>query len=160
MMNILEKDKPILQQVTKIKVHKKFEKRNQITVDMHFLPNEYFINDKLSFTCKMTKDGQRTEELIGTNIIWKTDKDVTKKIVERKEKAARRDKFGEKQERKVIKEEVPDTESFFNIFTSKIAPDGYYDDPQDDMSNNTELEMTIQGLDDAHDAASDFFDSY
>ena len=108
----------------------------------------------------MTQDGQRTEEVIGCDIRWKTDKDVTKKIVERTEKAPRRDRFGEKKERPVIQEVVPDSDSFFNLFTSKKAPDGYYDNPQEEDGEDSELELTIQGLDEAHDAANDFFDMY
>ena len=157
-MGILEKDKPILQHVTAIKVFKSFVPTTSITVELYFSVNDFFTNEMLSFECKMTRDEKRGTELIGSDIFWKPDKNVTEKQIEIKEKQ-KRDKFGEKKEVKVTYQTVPDYNSFFNVFTSKKAPDGYFDNPQVEEEDE-ELENTIQGLDEAHDHAVDFFDMY
>ena len=81
-LGLSDKDKPALQAITHVKATKHFAPAPSITVDITFGPNEFFINDVLTFTCIMTPDEKRGVEVIGTDIIWKEDKDLTVKIKE------------------------------------------------------------------------------
>lgn len=129
MMSCQEKDKPILQCVSNIKVDKKCLNSNLIHVQIFFFANEYFSNDKLEFIAKLTEDEKRAFEIKGCDINWKEGKDVTKKIIEKRERVRTEDKPGAKKEYKVIKQEIHDYDSIFNVFVSKQAPDGYFEGP-------------------------------
>ena len=128
-MGCLEKDKPILKCVSNVKVEKKCSTSNIIHVQLHFSENEYFTNEKLEFIAKMTEDEKRTFEIVGCNIDWKPEKNVTKKIIEQREKVRKEDKPGAKREYKITKQEIHDYDSFFNVFISKQAPEGYFEGP-------------------------------
>ena len=158
-MGIKEKDKDALKSLTSIIARKSFIPQTSILIEMNFAENDYFLNKQLSFTCKETSDNKRAEQIIGCTINWKSnDKDVTKKIVEHKEKGEK-SKFGEKRQPIIKTEVVPDHESFFNVFSNKKAPEGYFENPQED-GEDSDLENTIASLDEAHDCANDIFDMY
>merc|ERR1712228_240468 len=92
----------------------------------------------------MDKDDQKTEEVIGQVINWHDGKDVTKK------------KNKKTKETRTITKTVPD-ESFFNVFESKKAPEDLKEAEDDEDS---EVERTMQALDEANDAANDLYDMY
>ena len=129
MMSCQEKDKPILQCISNIKVDKKCLNSNLIHVQLFFFENEYFTNEKLEFIAKLTEDEKRAFEIKGCDINWKEGKDVTKKIIEKRERVREKDKPGAKKEYKIIKQEIHDHDSIFNVFISKQAPDGYFEGP-------------------------------
>ena len=88
------------------------------------------------FTCLVGPFGgffasalKRAFEIKGCDINWKEGKDVTKKIIEKRERVRTEDKPGAKKEYKVIKQEIHDYDSIFNVFISKQAPDGYFEGP-------------------------------
>ena len=129
MMGCEEKDKPILEYVTNVSVDKRCLTTSMIHVQLFFSENEYFTNEKLEFVVKMTPDEKRTYEVKGCDIAWKEGKDVTKKTIERRERVRKEDKVGAKREVKIVKQQVHDHDSFFNVFISKKAPEGYFNGP-------------------------------
>ena len=147
---ITEKDSPIIKHVTMVKAEKVEEPSSMITVEVFFEKNEFFTNDCLKFTCRMDKEDQKTEEVIGQAINWKEGKDVTKKTIKKKQKNKKT------KETRTITKKVAD-DSFFNVFESKKIPDDFKDDEDDEDS---ETERTMQGLDEANDAANDLYDMY
>merc|ERR1712151_1483203 len=147
---ITEKDAEIIKHVTMVHATKIEEPVTLITVEIFFSENEFFDNKSLKFACRMDKENEKAEEVIGQAINWKEGKDVTKKKIKKKQKNKKT------KETRTITKTVPD-ESFFNVFDSKKIPDGYEEDNEDEDS---ETERTMQGLDEANDAANDLYDMY
>ena len=68
---------------------------------MSFEDNDFFTNKDLKFVASADNDTNQTNEIIGTEIDWKADKDLTKKKVKKTQKNK---KTGEK---RVIVKTVP-----------------------------------------------------
>ena len=118
---------------------------------MTFEENEYFTNTELKFVASADPDTNQTNEVEGTVIDWKKDKDVTKKQVKKTQKNK---KTGEK--RVIVKSQPCD--SFFNIFESKKEPEGIHDKDADDVDSDDDKLM--QQLEEAHEVSNDLYDLY
>lgn len=111
---IQEKDRPILMHL------------QDIQCDLHttgygfdltftFEKNDYFKNAQLKKAFVMTRQNI-IEKCEGTEIEWKDGKDVTKKKIKKKQKHKKTNET-----RTIVK--TVEAESFFNVFTSRTAPD-------------------------------------
>lgn len=89
-------DEPILQHLRDIRVHMKSEKPYGYTIEFHFMPNDYFTNEMLTKTYELTTDkderdpfgydGPALYKSVGCRIDWKNGKDVTVRVVKKKQK--------------------------------------------------------------------------
>lgn len=123
---IQEHDEPILKHLRDIRVKLSDTKPYGYTIEFHFSPNEYFTNAYLTKTYELTTDkderdpfgydGPALYKSVGCKIEWNAGKDVTMKVVKKKQKHKSTGTI-----RVVSKEEKQD--SFFNFFESP-TPDG------------------------------------
>lgn len=126
---VQEYDEPILKHLQDIKV--KFSEPGQpmsFTLEFHFEPNDYFTNSILTKTYKMKSEPDKTDpfsfegpEIVdceGCTIDWKKGKNVTVKIIKKKQKHKGRGTV------RTITKQVPN-DSFFNFFSPiKVSGDG------------------------------------
>eukprot|EP00917_Polyrhabdina_sp_WS-2016_P027810 GHVP01059383.1.p1 GENE.GHVP01059383.1~~GHVP01059383.1.p1 ORF type:complete len:292 (+),score=65.11 GHVP01059383.1:26-877(+) len=112
-------DEPILKYLADIRFSWIDEnEQTGFRVDFHFVENPYFTNVLLSKTYEMERDEEGDCVLvrtIGTTINWTEGKDVTKKIVTRKQKHKKTNKT------RTFQDEV-ESDSFFNLFKSNDVP--------------------------------------
>lgn len=80
---VKEKDEEIIQHVRHIE-SERTDKPKTLTVHLHFSPNEFFENEKLSLQVVYKEDEEDVEKIVGTEINWKEGKDVTKKKIKKK----------------------------------------------------------------------------
>jgi len=116
---IQEYDEPVLRHLIDIKVIHHDEKPFGYTLEFHFSENEYFTNKVLTKRYWLTTDKDENDPLIydgpmiykctGTKIEWNKDKDITSKLVKKKQKHKSSGTI-----RIVTKTEKQD--SFFNFF--------------------------------------------
>lgn len=125
MQTIREKDADTLQYITNVEASETQEPRT-ITIKIFYKENEYFTNPHLELMVRF-KDDQQDEvvESQGTIIDWKDGKDLSKKKIKKKQKNK---KSGET---RTIVKTVP-TDSFFNAFESRKAPEGVEEDDEED----------------------------
>jgi len=125
MQTIREKDADTLQYITNVEASETQEPRT-ITIKIFYKENEYFTNPHLELMVRF-KDDQQDEvvETQGTIIDWKDGKDLSKKKIKKKQKNK---KSGET---RTIVKTVP-TDSFFNAFESRKAPEGVEEDDEED----------------------------
>ena len=143
-----KQDKEALTFLSDVYASKKDEP-SSITVDLHFKENPFFSNSKLSYTI-ITNDSNETTEVEGCVIDWLEGKNLSMKKIKKKQKHKKTN------ETRTIVKTVP-TESFFNLFESKKAPEDV-DKDADDI--DSDIEKTLMGLEEAHDVANDLLDMY
>lgn len=107
---VKQKDENVIKHLTKVEYIKIDESEHSFELRFHFSPNDYFTNDVLKKTFYM-KEEDNAEKSVGTEILWKEGKNITKKTIKKKQKNK---KTGQT---RVITKEV-DEESFFNFFKS------------------------------------------
>lgn len=118
---------------------------------MSFGANPFFSNPKLSFTVKIKEGGDEPIEVEGCVIDWLEGKNLTMKKIKKKQKHKKTN------ETRTIVKTVP-TESFFNIFESKKAPEDIDAKDQDEL--DSDVEKILMGIEEAHDVANDLYDMY
>ncbi|XP_059402687.1 nucleosome assembly protein 1-like 4 [Carassius carassius] len=137
-------DEPILKHLQDITV--KFSEPGQpmsFTLEFHFEPNSYFSNSVLTKVYKMKSEpdaedpfsfeGPEIIDCEGCKIDWQKGKDVTVKIVKKKQKHK-----GTGTVRMVIKELPQD--SFFNFFSPvKVSADGMDEDLECTLATDFEI---------------------
>ena len=111
---VKEKDEEILQSIRHIE-SERTDKPKTLTVHLHFAPNEFFENEKLSLKVVYKEDEEDVEKIEGTEITWKEGKDVTKKKIKKKQKNKKTNET-----RTIVK--TVEAESFFNVFQNRSAP--------------------------------------
>lgn len=136
-----KQDKEALTFIKDVKSEKTDDPKT-ITIKMFFSENEFFSNDVLTYTVKVKENGEEPAEVIGCGIDWKDGKDLSKKKIKKKQKHKKTN------ETRTIVKTVP-TESFFNIFESKVAPT----DAPDMEDEDSDMERLMMGLDEALDVA-------
>lgn len=77
-----EKDEPLFKHLTKIEYIKIDESEFSFELRFYFSPNDYFTNDVLKKTFYM-KEEDLPEKSIGTDILWKEGKNITKKTIKK-----------------------------------------------------------------------------
>jgi nucleosome assembly protein 1-like 1 len=130
-------DEPILERLEDIRVS--FPENMGFVLEFVFAPNEYFDNEVLTKSYLMKSEPEETDpvsfdgpEIIGSEgctINWKTGKNITKKVVKKKQRQRGNDKV-----RWVTKTQKED--SFFNFFDPPEMPD-------DNESCDEELEALL-----------------
>lgn len=131
-------------------VSKKTEEPSTLYVELHFKENPFFSNTKLSYTVRYKEDDE-PEGVEGCVIDWKDGKNLTQKKIKKKQKHKKTN------ETRTIVKTVP-TDSFFNIFESRKAPEDIEIKDQDDI--DSDVEKLLMGIEEASDVANDFFDMY
>ena len=112
---VKDKDEEILKHITHAE-SEKTDKPKTLQVTLHFSPNDYFENSSLSLKAVYKGDTEEVERTEGTEIQWKEGKDVTKKKIKKKQKHKKTNET-----RTIVK--TVEADSFFNLFTSRKAPD-------------------------------------
>lgn len=83
---VREKDSDLIEKITDVVTSEEtVDKKKQLSATLHFAENEYFSNESLSLTLYY-KDDDRDEVVrtVGTEILWKDGKDLTKKKIKKK----------------------------------------------------------------------------
>jgi len=134
-------DEPILKHLTDIQVEITKDPMN-FTLRFHFSPNDYFTNTVLTkeymMQCKVDPDtpfefdGPEIVGCKGCNIDWKAGKNVTVKVVKKKQK------HKQKGATRIVSKEVK-ADSFFNFFEPPVIPEG-----QDEEDMGEEIRQTLQ----------------
>jgi nucleosome assembly protein 1-like 1 len=130
---------------------KKTEDPQSVTVEFTFNENPFFSNTKLHYTVRVKDNGEEPEGVDGCVIDWKEGKNLTVKKIKKKQKHKKTN------ETRTIVKTVP-TDSFFNIFESKKAPEDI--EPKDGEDMDSDVEKMLMGLEEALDVANDFYDMY
>ncbi|XP_051549022.1 nucleosome assembly protein 1-like 4 isoform X2 [Myxocyprinus asiaticus] len=139
-----EHDEPILKHLQDISV--KFSEPGQpmsFTLEFHFEPNSYFSNTILTKVYKMKSEpdaadpfsfeGPEIVDCEGCKIDWQKGKDVTVKIIKKKQKHKGRGTV------RTVTKEVPQ-DSFFNFFSPvKSSPDGMDEDLDFTLATDFEI---------------------
>lgn len=120
-----------------------------VSITLAFKENEFFTNKTLELQCLYKKDQEdEVQETKGTLIEWKDGKDLSKKKIKKKQKNK---KTGET---RTIVKTVP-SESFFNVFESRTAPDA---DKDEDDEVDEETEKLLDAIDESMQVTMDFND--
>lgn len=120
-----------------------------VSITLTFKENEFFTNKTLELQCLYKKDQEdEVQETKGTLIEWKDGKDLSKKKIKKKQKNK---KTGET---RTIVKTVP-SESFFNVFESRTAPDA---DKDEDDEVDEETEKLLDAIDESMQVTMDFND--
>ncbi|XP_005170732.1 nucleosome assembly protein 1-like 4a isoform X1 [Danio rerio] len=139
-----EHDEPILKHLQDVTV--KFSEPGQpmsFTLEFHFEPNSYFSNTVLTKVYKMKSEpdaadpfsfeGPEIVDCEGCKIDWHKGKDVTVKIVKKKQKHKGRGTI------RTVSKEIPQ-DSFFNFFNPvKASPDGMDEDLDFTLATDFEI---------------------
>jgi nucleosome assembly protein 1-like 1 len=129
---------------------KKNEEPESIYVEFHFRENPFFSNTKLSYTVRY-KEHDEPEGVEGSVIDWKEGKNLCQKKIKKKQKHKKTN------ETRTIVKTVP-TDSFFNIFESRKAPEDV--DMKEGEDIDSDVEKLMMGIEEASDVANDFLDMY
>lgn len=124
-------DEPILKQLKRVEAVKA-EDDTKLSVTFHFAPNDYFSNEKI--TKHFDIDGDEIKKSHGDKIEWKEGKNVTVKLIKKKNKNK---KTGEK----VTKTKEVKEESFFNFFNDIEINE---DEDDEDEEENQDVELLEQ----------------
>ena len=124
-------DEPILKQLKRIEATKA-EDESKLTVVFHFNENDYFTNQTI--TKSFDIEGDEIKKSYGDKIEWKEGKNVTVKLIKKKNKNK---KTGEK----VVKTKEVKEESFFNFFNDIEINE---DEDDEDEEENQDVELLEQ----------------
>jgi nucleosome assembly protein 1-like 1 len=113
-----------LENITVETTHDEDGNETTVTVTFHFGPNEYFENNILTRTFELEDD--EVKKTTATPIKWKTGKNLSVKIVEKKQ----RKKGGNKNQTRVIRKEEPQ-ETFFSFFNDPVNANAENDEDGD-----------------------------
>lgn len=113
---VKEKDEEILKSLRFVDTDRTTSPKT-LTVRFHFNDNEFFENkEPLQLKIFYRGDEDEVEKIEGTEIKWVEGKDPTKKKVKKKQKHKKTNET-----RTIVK--TVEADSFFNVFTSRTAPD-------------------------------------
>ena len=113
---VKEKDEEILKFLRHLETEKTSSPKT-LAVHFYFNPNEFFTNtDPLTLKIYYRGEEDDVEKIEGTEIKWNEAKDPTKKKVKKKQKHKKTNET-----RTIVK--TVETESFFNVFVNRKAPD-------------------------------------
>lgn len=112
---VKEKDEEILKHLKDVDTVRTTEPQKTLSVNFHFNENEFFDEKLLNLKIFYKGDDDDVEKIEGTVISWKEGKDPTKKKVKKKQKHKKTNET-----RTIVK--TVEAESFFNVFTSRVAP--------------------------------------
>lgn len=117
------------------------DSRKTLTVKFHFADNEYFTEKVLSLKIVYRPDTEDDVERIeGTPISWADEtKDPTKKKIKKKQKHKKTNET-----RTIVK--TVEAESFFNVFTSRVAPteEGELDEEEEnELRDKIDMAMNL-----------------
>lgn len=112
---VKEKDEEILKNIRYIDSERTSSPKT-LTVRFYFNDNEFFENKDLSLKIYYRGDEDDVEKIEGSEIKWNEAKDPTKKKVKKKQKHKKTNET-----RTIVK--TVEADSFFNVFTSRTAPD-------------------------------------
>jgi nucleosome assembly protein 1-like 1 len=123
------------------------ESRKTLTVNFHFAENEYFTEKTLSLKVVYRPETEDdVEKIEGTNITWADEtKDPTKKKIKKKQKHKKTNET-----RTIVK--TVEAESFFNVFTSRVAPEEGADmDEEEENELRDKIDMAMNLAEDVDD---------
>lgn len=140
---ITEKDEEILKHLERIEGHKS-EDETKLSLKFFFNDNEWFVNKEI--IKEFLLEGDEIKKSYGDAIQWKEGKNITVKIVKKKQKNK---KTGEK---KVSTKEVRQ-ESFFHLFD----PVDLDDDDGEDEENEEEANQQVEELEHQHQQAESIY---
>ena len=142
---VKEKDEEILKFLRHLETEKTSSPKT-LAVHFYFNPNEFFTNtDPLTLKIYYRGEEDDVEKIEGTEIKWNEAKDPTKKKVKKKQKHKKTNET-----RTIVK--TVETESFFNVFVNRKAPD-------EDAAMESEEENELQDkIDQAMNLAEDIDD--
>jgi nucleosome assembly protein 1-like 1 len=145
---VKEKDQPIfefLKHVETVQGENEESKNMTLTLRMVFnSENDHFVPSTLSTTLEYESE-DKIKQITGTDIEWLEGKDPTKKKIKKKQKHK---KTGET--RTVVK--TVDSDSFFNIFKSRNAPEkGGEIDSEEENELMDKMDEVQQSVEDFHD---------
>jgi nucleosome assembly protein 1-like 1 len=132
-------DEEALQHLEEITV-RDLEKGEGFIIDFVFSENAFFTNTKLTKTYHLVDDGYdglTLDRVEGTKIDWKTGKDLTFKLV--KKKQSKGGKKGQQKQTRVVTVKEP-AETFFNFF----APPDLDNDEIEDEDEEAALEGKLE----------------
>jgi len=147
---IREHDEPVLKHLIDVRLKMQNENDQKgFTIEFEFTANDFFTNTILTKTYKLRTGPDEHEPLAyegpeiikseGCTIDWKKGKNVTVKMVKKRQKHKNRGTI------RVVTKEVQ-TESFFNFFTPPVVPE----DPEADMEDNDEMQLLAQDFEIGH----------
>jgi len=150
---VKEKDEAILQNLKHIDAErveadeKNPESRKSLSIHFHFNENEYFTEPVLTMKVVYKPDTEdEVEKIEGTNISWKSETvDPTKKKIKKKQKHKKTNET-----RTIVK--TVEAESFFNVFTSRVAPEDNGDlDEEEENELRDKIDMAMNLAEDVSD---------
>jgi nucleosome assembly protein 1-like 1 len=116
-------------------------------VHFHFAENEFFTEKKLTLKVVYRPETEDdVEKIEGTNITWADEtKDPTKKKIKKKQKHKKTNET-----RTIVK--TVEAESFFNVFTSRVAPDEGADlDEEEENELREKIDIAMNLAEDVDD---------
>lgn len=150
---VKEKDEAILPFLRHIETERQdkdeavAESRKNLTVKFHFADNEFFSEKVLSLRILYRPDSDdEVERIEGTTISWGDEtKDPTKKKIKKKQKHKKTNET-----RTIVK--TVEAESFFNVFTSRVAPEEGGDmDEEEENELRDKIDLAMNLAEDVHD---------
>ena len=148
-----EKDEPILAYLRHVETERTSQdpavadSRKTLTVKFHFAENEYFTEKVLSLKVVYRPETEDdVEKIEGTGISWADEtKDPTKKKIKKKQKHKKTNET-----RTIVK--TVEAESFFNVFTSRVAPEEGGDlDEEEENELRDKIDMAMNLAEDVDD---------
>jgi len=147
---IKEQDEPVLKHLTDVRISMQDEaQRKGFTIEFEFTPNDYFTNTVLTKHYELrtgpdeheplSYEGPEIVKSTGCTIQWKKGKNVTVKMVKKRQKHKNRGTI------RVVTKEVQ-TDSFFNFFTPPTVPE----EPDVDMDESEEMRMLAADFEIGH----------
>jgi len=144
---ITNKDREALEYLLDIKVSPVEGKPQSFSLDFHFAPNPFFENTVLKKTYHVEFNEMVGDVLLdhieGTEIEWKTGKNLTVKKITQKVGGGRRGKRGPKKPERTEVVEVP-APSFFNFFSPEAAMGLGGDDDDEDEDDYDDLQGMVE----------------
>ena len=142
---VKDKDEAILKFVRHIETErverdeKVPDSRKALTVKLHFAENEFFTEKTLQLRVVYKPDSDdEVEKVEGTTISWADEsKDPTKKKIKKKQKHKKTNET-----RTIVK--TVEAESFFNVFTSRVAPEeGMDEEEENELRDKIDMAMNF-----------------
>jgi len=138
---ITEEDVPALKHLKDITVDYN-DSYTSFTLTFHFSENEFFTNTTLTKSYTVSPDliddqAPELDETVGSEILWKAGKDLTKTTITKKQKA----KSGKnKGQTRTITQHV-DKRSFFRFFNEPTEEDDEEDEDEDEDKQRVQLSI-------------------
>eukprot|EP01136_Pigoraptor_vietnamica_P036779 Opistho-1_new@103809 len=133
---ITEEDVPILRHLTDIQLTS-LPNGDGFKIHFHFSPNDYFTDAVLTKTYYLEWDEEEAEQVFskaeGQPIAWKPGKNVTVKLIKKKQK------HKAKGTTRTVTKEVP-TDSFFNFFNPPAMPEEEEEGDDDEEQDEAKFE--------------------